>query len=219
MKNNRWFFDDSEFMAEIRSADSHRVDYEIEGEEKKYAQWITQLMISEHRFELSRTHFVKNENLGFFFGFLGQQVFRGLLLEWKVPHVYADPIYKKWKEYRSINGKDFDFYVAGVGRIEVVTAQPDKIQGFEDFFEPQTINDFKQTQRTRFIRSVSRFSHCDYYVGIKILDAKTARMYGYLSNTQVKNLQSSYGKYQTPLIHMNPATKFKEMLKSKGANQ
>ncbi len=194
------------FLPEIKG----NIPSQIESGEKEYAWFLTKLMDKKKRFENSKSHVQEGEKLGWFSGFLGQQVFRALLLEWKIPHLSADPIYgnELTEEYRSINGKIFDFYVKDFGSIEVKTVQPDKKRGFGKYFK-----NLRDAPRIEFQVDVERFHNCDYYVGMKIYDSKYSVMCGYLTGDEVKKLPHPYGKYVTLLKNMHPAEKFKDMLK------
>ncbi len=74
----------------------------IEPEIVKYASWLNEFMPERTRNFIEKE---KGEQ-----GFIGQELFSGFLLQFKIPSVYANPIYEDMK-MRQIEGKHFDFIV------------------------------------------------------------------------------------------------------------
>ncbi|MCJ7422900.1 hypothetical protein MUP01_01340 [Candidatus Bathyarchaeota archaeon] len=74
----------------------------IEPEIVKYASWLTELMLKRTRKSIGKE---QSEQ-----GVIGQELFSGVLLQFKIPNVYANPLYEDMK-IRQIEGKHFDFIV------------------------------------------------------------------------------------------------------------
>jgi hypothetical protein len=76
--------------------------FTIEPEIVKYASWLNELMPERTQKFIEKE---KGEQ-----GFIGQELFSGFLLQFKIPNVYANPLYEDMK-IRQKEGKHFDFIV------------------------------------------------------------------------------------------------------------
>jgi hypothetical protein len=74
----------------------------IEPEIIDYAVWLNGLMPERTLKDIEKE---KGEQ-----GLIGQELFNGFLLQFKIPCVYANPLYEKM-EMRQWKGKHFDFYI------------------------------------------------------------------------------------------------------------
>lgn len=76
--------------------------FKIEPEIVEYAVWLNGLMPKRTGKRIEKE---KGEQ-----GYIGQELFNGLLLQYKIPNVYGNPLYEDPK-MRQIDGKHFDFIV------------------------------------------------------------------------------------------------------------
>jgi len=77
--------------------------FTIEPEIVKYASWLNGLMPERTKRIVEK---VKGQQ-----GWIGQELFNGLLQQFKIPNVYANPLYEHMTRMRQINGLHFDFIV------------------------------------------------------------------------------------------------------------
>jgi len=150
----------------------------IEEPHFKWAYFMAETVVSRYGPE----HWNKDEKATNFYGYLGEKLFESILLQYKIPNLHADPIYKEFEVYRSLGGRPFDFYIPGFGTIETKTAPPD---------QPSLVK-MKPATRIRFMANKDRWDRqrSDYAAAIKIDSeaSKRALLSGYLKGSEVEQL-------------------------------
>ena len=142
--------------------------FRIEPEIIAYAMYVTKKVVS-------RT--IQKENINArTLGVLGQELFNGCLLQYKIPNVYANPIYKD-KTMRQINKKHFDF---------IVPHMPKEKQ----IISIKTISE--REKDTRFVATIEEWENeiHDIAIAIKIdsLTQHKAHMAGWLFAKEIEKL-------------------------------
>jgi len=106
-------------------------------------------------------------------GWLGQELFNGILLQNKISNLYANPIYEDQEVFRKISDKHFDFFIPTLGYLSVKTVP-------------------EGARKTRFMANVDQWRDevHDYAVAIKIesLEDSKAWLYGWLYESEVESL-------------------------------
>jgi hypothetical protein len=82
--------------------------FKIEAEIVDYAKWVNGIISKRTLKSIEKE---KGEQ-----GLIGQELFNGFLLQFKIPNVYANPLYEDFKRMRQIDGKHFDFIVPHIPR-------------------------------------------------------------------------------------------------------
>ena len=112
-------------------------------------------------------------------GILGQTIFHYILLAYKVPHVYADPLLGNQFAFRKYFGKHFDVFIPNIGFLSVKTASEGE-------------------NRIRVLIPVEEWHNeqHDYLIAMKIENEaqNEARFYGWLKAEEVEALP----KYRGP---------------------
>ena len=108
-----------------------------------------------------------------FEGYLGQELFMGLMLQHKIPCIYANPAYENREIFRSVCGKDFDVAIPNFGFISVKT----------------TPEGYSKKRLLANVNSWHKEAH-DVVVAIKIdsLKAREASFYGWLRDSEIEDL-------------------------------
>jgi len=125
-------------------------------------------------------------------GLLGQEIFNGMLLNLKVPNLYANPIYEECDVFRKMKGKHFDFCIPPIGHIGVKTTP-----------EGSTYR--------RFLANVDRWKNeiHDIAVAIKIENLGSLKAYfsGWLYAKEVESLPThefKKGEGKAYWTYLNP---------------
>jgi len=144
--------------------------FEIEKEIVEYVKWLNSKVETRTRKIIEKE---KGEA-----GFIGQELFEGFLLQYKIPHVYACPLYKSIA-MRQVNGKHFDFIIPGL---------PDGKQNVSVKTVPED-GGFKNIRFMANKKSWSEEVH-DIVVVIKIdnLKENKAHIAGWLTEKEVESL-------------------------------
>jgi hypothetical protein len=91
-----------QFILDEHTINEPYPQFKIEPEIIDYAVWLNGLMPERTLKDIEKE---KGEQ-----GLIGQELFNGFLLQFKIPCVYANPLYEKM-EMRQWKGKHFDFYI------------------------------------------------------------------------------------------------------------
>jgi len=140
----------------------------IEPEIIEYAEYITE-KVMERTIE-------KEGRTARKVGLLGQELFNGFLLQYKIPNVYANPMYEE-KRMRQIKAKHFDFIIPHMPkRMQIISVKVTR-EG----------NNYK-----RFLANVEQWKNeiHDVVIAIKIdnLQNRKAHIAGWLYSNEVEKL-------------------------------
>lgn len=126
-------------------------------------------------------------------GILGQELFNGFLLQYRIPNIYANPIYKE-RTMRQIKEKHFDFIVPHMPkRMKIIS-----------------IKTIREGERyIRFMVNVEKWKHeiHDIAIAIKInnLQNRNAHISGWLYTNEVEKLPShDFGQGTAYWTYLNP---------------
>jgi len=140
----------------------------IEPEIVEYASWVTELMLKRTRKSIGKEQVEQ--------GVIGQELFSGFLLQYKIANVYANPLYEDMT-MRQKEGKHFDFFV------------PHMPEGKRIISVKTTSEDPKDKKFLANVESWENEIH-DIAVAIKIdsLSAHRAHIAGWLDSADVESL-------------------------------
>jgi len=173
--------------------DKPQLTVEIEPEIFEWAKFITEKVIPRY----GKDHWQEDQEDKNFFGYLGQKIFESILLELKIPHLHADPLYRDFKVFRSLKMRPFDFYIPELGTFEVKATPPGE-------------------KYTRFLANVRRWQRekGEYAVAIKTdsIESKEAHLCGYLYGYEVEQLPiRDFGKGLAYWTFLNPTSGYKRL--------
>jgi hypothetical protein len=161
----------------IFDAEQH---FEIEEEIVQYASWVAELIYKRTRNNQLETNqdwsALENKKQGF----MGQELFAGLLLQFKIPNVYAVPFYKNAKFMREIENKDFDFFVPSLVKEK-------------RYISVKTVPEGKEKRRVIIKKALWGHEKHDIMVAIKIdsVKDKVAHIAGWLYAHEVETLPTN----------------------------
>jgi hypothetical protein len=155
----------------------------IEPEIVKYASWMTELMLKRTRKSIGKKQVEQ--------GVIGQELFSGVLLQFKIPNVCANPLYEDMK-IRQIKGKHFDFIVPHMpegNRIISIKTTPEG------------------SNYVRFMANVESWENevHDIVIAIKIVGVSEAHIAGWLEAKTVKTLPiDDFGEGDAYWTYLDP---------------
>jgi hypothetical protein len=157
----------------------------IESEIVKYARWLNDLMPERTRKRIDKE---KGEQ-----GFIGQEVFNGFLLQYKIPNIYANPLYEDMK-IRQIQSKHFDFIVPHMPKGKKIISIKTTPEG---------------SKYVRFMANVESWNDevHDIAVAIKIdsLSHYRAHIVGWLESSTVESLpKQDFGRGLAYWTYLDP---------------
>ena len=147
--------------------------YDVEPELVKLAHCNTQLLMNRYKEGIPRD-WKPSDKKSMLIGLLGEQIFDVTLYQLRIPHLYTHPLYPH--ELRTPH----DFHVDGK-TIQVKTVR------FETNYKNLTVK-------------IAEWSKSDFVVPIKLIgeDLKLAHIIGYLTRSEVENLDVAENDYPCP---------------------
>jgi hypothetical protein len=155
--------------------------FRIEPEIVAYVNWLSPIIKQRYSKPISDEQVIN--------GFIGQELFAGLLLQYKIPNVYANPLYKDYKLMRQISEKHFDIFI------------PSLPKG-KQYISIKTVQE--GSNYIRFMANAGDWKNeiHDIVVVMKLdnMQEKRAHIAGWLTTEEVEGLPiNNYGAYWTYL--------------------